>query len=296
MISKNEINAFKFLPTTVTNLARTLRISTAAASKTTDKLVSNTLATKQRNGKTILVQKERTTLAQKLDELNILFPRLPLDTILTYTTLTLIASLTYPLTAEELAKTIGVTRQWVHKTIRRLSSHGILIKTNDTYTINPLHQKIADFAQTYIESQHYRTTARLATDAVILWQHGNEVLFKTKQHLPDVQQTAVTATPNYDLPFIDSNNYYFITNRHLTTADHILHLILIDPTSKTYNAYALLTMEKTTPSDLKKKARLYNLTSHLATLEQYLKDHTPTARFLPDWNDYEHLAQQYGVP
>ena len=109
MISKNEVHAFQLLPTTVSHLAKKLNVSPAAASKITDKLITNNLATKHRNGKIMLIQKEKTTLAQKLEEITTLFPRLPLENIVTHTNLTLIASMSYPLTIEELGKTIGVT-------------------------------------------------------------------------------------------------------------------------------------------------------------------------------------------
>lgn len=295
MISKNEIHAFKLLPTTVTTLSKKLDVSPAAASKITEKLIINNLATKHRNGKTMLIEKEKTTLAQKLEEIITIFPRLPLEKILTHTNLTLIASMNYPLTIEELGKIIGVTRQWIHKTIRQLSSYGIILKTDDNYTINPVHQKIYDFATSYMEFQRYRYASMLTDDVVILWQHGNEFLFKTKQNLTSVQKTAVTVFSDYDLPLVSNSKYYYAAKRPLTIADIILHTILIDPTSKTYNAYALLLLEKTMPTDLVKKARLYNLTDHIKILINYLRTHTPKTKFLPTWKDYETLARQYGV-
>jgi len=295
MISKNEIHAFKLLPTTVASLAKKLDVSPSSASKITGKLINNGLATKQRNGKTMLIQKEKTTLAQKLEEIITLFPRLPLENILTHTNLTLIASMSYPLTIKELGRTIGVTRQWIYKTIRQLSSYGIILKTDDNYTINPVHQKIYDFATTYMEFQHYRHASMLTDDVVILWQHGNEFLFKTKQNLTSVQKTAVTVFSDYDLPLVSNSKYYYTAKRPLTIADVILHTILIDRTSKTYNAYALLLLEKTIPADLVKKARFYNLTDHIQILLNYLRTHISKTKFLPTWKDYETLAKQYGV-
>jgi predicted transcriptional regulator len=295
MISKNEIHAFKLLPATVTTLSKKLYVSPASASKITNKLLNNGLATKQRNGKAVLIEKEKTILAQRLEEIITLFPRLPLENILTHTNLTLIASMSYPLTIKELGRTIGVTRQWIYKTIRQLSLYGIILKTDDNYTINPVHQKIYDFATTYMEFQHYRHASMLTDDAVILWQHGNEFLFKTKQNLTSVQKTAVTVFSDYNLPLVSNSKYYYTAKRPLTIADVILHTILIDRTSKTYNAYALLLMEKTMPTDLAKKARLYNLTTHIQILLTYLRTYTPTTKYLPACKDYETLARQYGV-
>jgi Mn-dependent DtxR family transcriptional regulator len=59
MISKKEIHAFKHLPATVITLSKKLNISPASASKITDKLINNDLATKQRNGKTVQIEKKQ---------------------------------------------------------------------------------------------------------------------------------------------------------------------------------------------------------------------------------------------
>ena len=129
MISKNEIHAFKLLPTTVTMLSKKLDISPASASKVTEKLINNNLATKRRNGKVVLIEKEKTILSQRLEEIIRLFPRLPIENILTHSHLTLISILIYRLKTDELCCILGVTRQWIYKTISDLSKYGIILKT-----------------------------------------------------------------------------------------------------------------------------------------------------------------------
>lgn len=295
MITKNEVHAFQQLPATVKNLSEQLHLSPSSASKTVEKLIENGLATKQRTGKTVLIQQAHTNVAHKLEELMTVFPRLPFEHILTYTTLSFLASFHYQLTIEERAQTLGVSRQWIHKTIKLLSSYGIILKQGRRYAINPLHQKISEFASTYVEFQHYQQVKQLTDDAVILWHHGNEFLFTTKRTLPREQKTAISVFTDYDLPLISDKNYYYATPRQLAVSDVLLHTILIDPTSKTYNTYALLLYERATPPDVVKKARLYNLVDHTQHLLGFLKTHHSRHRFLPLWDDYETLAIQYGV-
>jgi len=295
MISRNEINAFKNLPATVTTLSKKLDISPAAASKITDKLINNGLATKQRNGKTVLIEKQKTTLAKKLEETIRLFPRLPLQDILTHSHLTVIATLTYPLKTEELRSILGVTRQWIHKTITHLSTYGIILKDNQGYHINPTHRPLLEFATYYSEFQNYKTLSNITDDAILLWQHGNEFLFKTKKETQEIPMTAVTIYSNYNLPMISEMKYYYYSQRNLNVSDTIIHTILIDPNNKTYNSYALLLYEKTKPEDLLQKTRLYNLTQHVHSLLNYLKDHTTIEPFLPTWNAYQALKKQYKV-
>ncbi len=295
MISKNEIHAFKHLPSTVTTLSKKLHISPASASKITDKLTSNGLATKHRKGKTVQIEKQTTPLAQKLEETLRLFPRLPLENILTHSQLTFIATLTFPLKTEELCSLLGVTRQWIHKTIQNLSAYGILLKDTQGYSINPTHRPLLEFATNYFEYQNYKTLKTIADDAILLWQHSTEFLFKTKQELSTIQKTAVSIYATYHLPLLSEMKYYYHTQRTLDVRDTILQTILIDPYSKTYNSYALLLYEKTHPSNLLEKARFYNLTAHVHSLQNYLEDQTAQAPFHPAWADYQALRKQYRV-
>jgi biotin operon repressor len=293
MLSKNEIHAFKHLPTTVTTLSKKLHISPASASKITDKLTNNGLATKHRKGKTVQIEKHTTPLAQKLEETLRLFPRLPLENILTHSQLTFIATLTFPLKTEELRTLLGVTRQWIHKTVTNLSTYGILLKDTQGYSINPTHRPLLEFATNYFEYQNYKTLQTIADDAILLWQHGTEFLFKTRQELPTIQKTAVSLYATYQLPLLSDLTYYYHTQRTLDVRDTILHTILIDPHSKTYNSYALLLYEKTHPDNLMNKARFYNLTGHVQSLLTYLKDQSTSEPFHPTWTDYQALREQY---
>ena len=295
MISKNEINAFKILPATVTTISKKLDVSPASASKITHKLINNGLATKKRNGKTVLIEKEKTILAQKLEEIIRLFPRLPLENILTHSHLSIIATLTYPLKTEELSSILDVTRQWIHKAITHLSTYGIILKDKQGYFINSNHRPLLEFAIYYSEFQNYKTLSTIIDDAIIIWRNGNEFLFKTKQEIPKIPKTAVTIYSNYQLPLISEMKYYYCSHRTLDVNDTILHTILIDPQSKTYNSYALLLYEKTKPKDIMQKTRLYNLTQHVHSLLNYLEERTPAEPFLPAWNDYQALIKQYKV-
>jgi len=295
MISKNEIHAFKHLPATVTTLSKKLDVSAASASKITDKLINNGLATKQRNGKAVLIKREKTILAQKLDEIMRLFPRIPLEDILTHSHITIIATLAYRLKTEELCSILRVTRQWIHKTITNLSTYGIILKDKQGYFINSTHRPLLEFATYYSEFQNYKTLSNIMDDTILLWQHGNEFLFKTKQEIPNIPKTAVTIYYNYHLPLISEMKYYYYSQRTLDVSDIILHTILIDPQNKTYNSYALLLYEKTKPKNIMQKTRLYNLTQHVHSLLNYLEDHTQSEPFLPAWTDYQSLKKQYEI-
>ncbi len=295
MVSKNEIKAFKLLPTTITQLAEELNISKAASFKITEKLIEDGLANKNRQGKNVIINKEQTTHAIELNEIIQTFPRLPLEDLLTYSSLTLIALIDYPLTTDELRQTIDVTRQWIYKKIRQISRYGIILKEKQGYKINPIHNKIHRFAKHYYNYINYQKIKTISEDAQIIWQHGTEILFKTKKDLTKYPATAVTAFSKYKLPLLGDIKYYYNAKRKQQTSDIIMHSILINPQSKTYNAYACLLYEKTKPKNIIKCSRIYNLTEHTKDMIIFLEKQKSDKKFLPTWDEYEKIAKQYGI-
>jgi len=295
MVSKNEINAFKLLPTTITQLAEELDISKAASFKITKKLVEDGLANKNRKGKEVIVTKEKTIHAQELEEIIHNFSRLPIEELLSHSNLPLISLLDYPLNSEELRQILNITRQWTYTQIKKLSRYGIILKEKKGYRVNPIHNKIHSFARHYYMYKDNQKIRKISEDTQIIWQHGNEILFKTKKDLTKYPTTAVTAFSKYNLPLLGDTKYYYNTKRKLQTSDIILHTILINPQSKTYNAYACLLYEKTEPKNIIKKARIYNLMEHIKDIIIFLEKQKSDKKFLPAWDEYDLIVKQYRV-
>ena len=295
MLSKNEIKAFGLLPGTITQLAEELEISKVASFKITEKLVEDGLSNKNRQGKEVIVTKEKTIHAQELEEIIHNFSRFPIEELLSNSNLPLISLLDYPLNSEELRQILDITRQWTYKQIKKLSRYGIILKDKKGYRVNPIHNKIHSFARHYNIYKNNQKIRKISEDAQIIWQHGNEILLKTKKDLTKYPTTAVTAFSKYNLPLLGDTKYYYNTKRKLQTSDIILHTILINPQSKTYNAYACLLYEKTKPKNIIKKARIYNLTKHVEDILIFFEKQKSDEKFLLDWDEYESIAKQYGV-
>lgn len=295
MISKQEIQMFKLLPSTISDLAKKMKIYPGSTTKIVKKLINNGLAKKQRKGKHVIITREQTTHAQKLEETFKAFPRLQLEEILTYSNLKTIAVLEYPLNKKEISQITNISRQWVYKIIKNLSRYGIILKNQNGYYINPVHNLLLKFAKEYYNYKNHQKIKSISEDSQIIWQRGTEFLFKTKKILQKYPVTAVTAFSNYDLPLLSDTKYYYNTKRKLQTTDIILHTILVNPQSKTYNAYACLLYEKTKPTNIIKKARIYNLTEQIQSILLFIKNHESEKKFLPTWDEYKLLTKQYGI-
>ncbi len=295
MIVSREIETFKFLPSSETDIVKKINLSSGTISKITKKMIKNGLAKKNRQGMKIIVEIAQTSHAQKLEVIIKNFNRLPLENILSYSKLKLIAILEYPLNKKEISQKLNLSRQWTYNTIKDLASYGIILKKSEGYYLNPTHQSLFDFAKEYYNYKNHQTLKTISEDAQIIWQHGDEFLFKTKKELTKPPETAVTAFSKYNLPLMGDVKYYYNTERQLQITDIILHTILIDPQSKTYNAYACLLYEKTKPADIIKKARIYNLAEHMQTLISFTEKQESEKKFMPTLDEYMSLAKQYRV-
>lgn len=294
MLSLNELKAFDSLPKTITQLADHLEISKPAAYNISKKLVQKGLAQKNRQGKKVIVSREKTLHAQILKEIQQNIERLPINQLLSQTSLPIISLLDYTLRPKEITQILNITRQWTSKQLKKLGEHGLILKEKKEYTINPVHKKIQRFASHYYQFQHNQHITKIADDAQIIWQHGPEFLFSTKKKLSSFPFTALSAFPSYNLPLISNTYYYFQSERPLDVSDFIIQTLLIMPKSKTYYSYACLLYEEKTPRNLLKKARLYNITNLIEDMITFLKTKQPT-KYSPEWKDYETLAKQYGV-
>ena len=295
MIVSREIETYKLLPSSEIDIAKKLNLSSGTISKITKKMIKDGLAKKNRQGMKIIVERPQTSHAQKLEEIIKNFNRLPLEDILSYSNLKLIAILESPLNKKEISQMLNVSRQWTYKTIKDLSRYGIILKKSTGFYINSTHKILFEFAKEYYKFKNHQKLRSIAEDAQIIWQQGDEFLFKTKKELTKHPETAVTAFSKYNLPLLGDTKYYYNTERKLQTTDIILHTILINPQSKTYNAYACLLYEKTKPTDIIKKAKIYSLTEHIQTLISFIEKQESEKKFMPTWDEYESLAKQYGV-
>lgn len=289
-LTKNEIRAFKLLPSMVSEISEKLNISIAGASKTVSRMVENGLAYKKREGKKIVIQRGETIHAKKLGEAIIKFPRIPVEDVLSHSNLAIIVFLRSPLSVSDLGALLGTTRQWASKSVRFLAGFGILLKTEHGYIRNPIHASISEFADAYCSFVNHKVAPRMASDAIIIWEMGFEFMFITRKDL-DLQRTATAAFPDYGLPMLGDIKYYYYSKRKIDAADVLMHTILVSPESAMQNMYACLFYEKTHPAGLEKKARLHSLASNIEKLVRFVKS---GGEFIVSREDYDALRKEYG--
>ena len=256
-------------------------------------MVWSGLAEKKRAGKSVEVSISESRHAQILGEIYHEFARLPIDKILSHSSLNVLALLNTPRSVKHIALATGLSRTWIHHSIKSMGKYGIVVKRDENYELNPKHSKIRKFVESYFAYANHNIARALSEGAVILWQRGNEFLFKTKERVKnEVKETAITKFPSFGIQMISETRYYFYSKRGIDNSDILMHVILIDPKSQTYNAYACIFYQKVKPENLIEKAEIYDLQEHVELLIKHLK--TKERNFFMSWKEYESLARDYG--
>ena len=203
----------------------------------------------------------------------------------------------------------GVSSISKWRAVRNLSMYGMYI--NQTNGHSARNRNLSTFLREYsdfVSMKHL--TEKLPADAAIIWRSGYNCLFKIRdrsvnesKELPDGSIiTALTAAPNYGIQYITRDSYYFYEPGldKLSLEDVILHTLLIDPESQTFNTYAILLMLKNKNEiNLKlflEKSQKYDLKESAKNLISYIKSEGKIRKWpLPDPKDLREQADLYGV-
>ncbi len=298
MITSAQLRIFNALnqPKIVSEIANDLGVSVSTISEQIDDLVWNGLVEKKRIGKSVEVKRSENMHAQILNEIYNEFTHLPVDKILSHSSLNILALLNMSRSLKHIALATGLSRTQTYHAIKRMGKYGIIIKRDGNYEMNPSHSKIREFVEAYFAYANHKVARELSRDAIILWQRGNEFLFKTKEEIKNgMKETAITKFPSFGIKMISETRYYFYSKREIDNSDILMHAILIDPKSQIYNAYACIFYQKVKPKNLFEKAEIYDIRGHVELLIKYLKTKGRNVNFFMPWEEYESLARDYGV-
>jgi predicted transcriptional regulator len=300
MITNTELKIFQIIskPRSINDIAKYINISDSTASRYTDRLVKNGLAQKLRNGKSVFVTRADSTHAQQLNTFFREFPRLPLRKIFSYSNLNILSFLRTEKSVTQIALITGLSRTKVYQVLNDLTPIGIILKRH-RYYMNPLHRTLQKFIDEYFSYLNFKELKEITSGSVILWQRGHEFLFKSKDALThrNIYLTATSKFHSYGVQIVTAEEYYYHTThaRKLCVSEYIIHTILAEPNSLRNNMYACLLYQKTIPKDIMDWAEIYDIQDHIEILIDYLKNKQKNANFVPPWEEYQALAEDYGL-
>ncbi len=299
MISTTELKIFKDLEgeRTISDLSGETGLDSSTVSKYVSSSIDkgNGLFEKRREGKNVHVKRADTSHSNLLKTIQNEYPRWKIEELFSHSRLRVAGMIMKPKRVKDIVFLTRLSRQYVRRCLKELAEVGIVIKDEKRYGLNTDLKAVVDFVVEFYAYINEREAKALSSDSVILWQRGEEFLFKTPSELDEVESTAVSRFYEFDIPLLGDKNYYFKTEREMDVKDVIIHTILIDENSVTYNTYASLLYLKEKPEHILERARVYDIEEHLECIIEFLKKREKVGEFLPTWEEFIDLAEEYEV-
>lgn len=297
MFNSTGIKIFRELgePISISALAKRLGLHHSTVSIAVSALEEDGLVARYREGNHVYVKRSDTLHSHALKNLLMEFPRLPVEDVFTSSGMQILGVLTAPHNVTDISSMTGLNRLTVSAAVKEMSKHGLVLKKGTKYASNPKHRHAGSFVTNYWEYTANITLRHISKDAILIWQRGDEFLFKSRTKLnsadndKNIHLTAVSVFPAHGLGMISDMRYYFYTSRRLKVEDNIIHTILIEPSSSIYNSYALALYSRSKSKDLVKYSSYYDLEDHVNLLLDYLETKEAKTNFLLPWNEYQDI-------
>ena len=298
MISTTELKIFKRLEdeSMVSEVAGDAGLDVSTVSKYVSSSLEsgNGLFERRKEGKSVYIKRADTSHSNLLKTILSEYPRWNIEKLFSHSRLKIAGMIEEPKRVKDIVFLTGLSRQYVRRCLKQMAEVGMVIKDKNRYGLNPDLSVVVDFINDYYSYINGRRAKELSSDSVVLWQRGEEFLFKTSDELDEVEKTAVSRFYEFDIPMITDKNYYFMSERGIDVKDVMIHTILIDKNSVTYNSYACLLYLKEDLEGVVERARLYGIEEHFVNLKEFLED-KKEREFLPTWEEFVEMAEEYEV-
>ena len=307
--SRGEISAQRVISNhrnlSVRDLSILMRKSESSVSQIVKRLETKGIVESERKGMKKIVNTSDRNYAITLSEMIKNEPNIPWERILSNSNIAVLMS---KIEGEETYEDgLSSISKW--RAMNNLSTYGFHYNPYEKRVIG--NRYLISFLKEYSEHVSLKHLIQnIPEEAIIIWRNGFSCLFKIKSNstngkikLPDSTiPTAITASPHYGIQYITGDSYYFYEPRldRLSLEDVILHTLLIDPDSQTYNTYAvLLALKNRNKIDfdlLLAKSRKYDLMEKTTNLIEYLKSNGKMRKWpLPKPEELQEQADLYGV-
>jgi hypothetical protein len=161
---------------------------------------------------------------------------------------------------------------------------------------------LSALAQELAHHLHRQTVEQHTDTYTILWESLDELLVQTADEITDTvfTPTGPEQFQTYDLPLLTRDRRYYLyseTTSDISPATLCCHMFVIDSGSRTQSYWLLLLSHVDVDRDeLRTQATKYGVGDVVETLLTYLdtSGEQRTTR-LPEWEDFQELAADYGV-
>lgn len=305
MLTEGEVRALTALhgEQTVSELATNLDRSLSYTSELVEGIETAGLVETSRQGKTKRVRLSDAKALELFTSLTQQYSHIDWPELLSGATLGICYYLDTPRTAIELARHADVHRSTVHRALAPLQHRGIVYQTETgAYALNDGFERLSAFAHELAHHIHRQTIEEHTDTYSILWESLDEFLVQTPTEITDEHfiPTGPDQFQRYDLPLLARDRRYYLyseTTSDLSPETLCCHMLVIDSGARAQSYCLLLLSHVDIDSDeLRVQADKYDIDDVVDDLCTYLDTNGDqrTSR-LPEWEDFQELAEEYGV-
>lgn len=288
---------------TVSELATQLDRSLSYTSELVDRLEATGLIETRRQGKAKQVQPSDAKALELLADITQEYSHIEWSELLSGATLRVLYHLETPRVATELARRADVHRSTVHRALGPLQHRGIIYQTDDdAYALNEGFEQLSTLAQELAHHLHRQTVEQHTDTYTIVWESLDEFLVQTADEITDNAfiPTGPEQFQTYDLPLLARDRRYYLYSEmtsNISPETLCCHMLVIDSGART-QSYCLLLLSHVDVGrdELRTQATKYGVDDVVEALLTYLdtSGEQRTTR-LPEWEDFQELAADYGV-
>ena len=305
MLTAGEVRALTSLhgERTVSEFATLLDRSLSYTSELVDRLEATGLLEIRRHGKTKRIRPSDAKALELLTEITQEYSHIEWPELLSGAALRVLYYLGTPRAATDLARHADVHRSTVHRALDPLQRRGIIYITDDDgYALNEGFEQLSTLARELAHHDHRQTVEQHTDTYTILWEELDEFIAQTDDEITaeDFIPTGPERFQTYDLSLLTRDRRYYLyseTMHDLSPETLCCHMLVIDSGARA-QSYCLLLLSHVDVDrdDLREQAVMYGIEDLVEALLTYLdtSGEQRTSR-LPEWEDFQELAADYGV-
>ncbi len=308
MLSGSDLRILSALdtPTSISVLSEITGYSVSYVSERVSHLKELELVAVVREGRSKKVRALPTTVFETYKDLTSRNSHIDFPSLISPSILQICWFLDRPTPVTEMRSKLELKRRRIYQILEKLQSRGFITKQNNRYAITDRLNGLVRFAQTVIRHEHQHRAETDLPGSNVAWSSPHESLVipaeKNSENITEEPNWYLTGIPRfseYGLDFFTAKPTYFYSEiRHtLTPVDLISHVLMIEADTRNLSYCALLMISENISSErLKDVSTYYDIEDLVDALVTFIETKGETSpENLPDWQEFESLAKQYGV-
>lgn len=287
---------------TISDLATKLDHSESYLSRAVADLVEKNLVYAERDGRRKRVVPSDSRAVEVYRDLVRQHSHIDFPELLTEKALEVLYYLDQPRTVSEIADQSDNYRNSVNRVLKRLRDRGLVGTDDGRYHFNADFDRLHEFARELIRHRHRQRLEAVAPNGTILWADHDEFLAQTETEIDaeHFHETGLARFAAFDLQFLLTRHRYYRYSEDLadvSPSELCCHTLVIDDDTR-YRSYCLLLLSDVNvdEDDLRERAAKYGLEDEIDAMLRYLETCGEVdGERLPEWDEFQELAADYGV-